>query len=288
MKTIANKTVLLTGASRGIGTFIAHELAKKQATVVCVSRSQAGLDQVCAEINTMGGKGINISFDISNVEELPNLVEKIEKFVGSVDILINNAGIEKYRAFQNYSLTDIQSVLSINLLAAMELTRLVLPNMLNQRSGHIVNIASLAAKKGHPYDSIYSASKAGLLMWADAIRQELVNTDVGISTICPGYISDYGLLADTGVPAPSLAGSSKSKDVAIAVIRAIEKNQAEVIVNGNFITENITKILFAIEQFSPTVGDKVNNLIGVTRLNQKRINSLSNEPYKIAESNLVK
>ncbi|MBD2448805.1 SDR family NAD(P)-dependent oxidoreductase [Nostoc sp. FACHB-152] len=288
MKTLANKTVLLTGASRGIGTFIAHELAKKQATVVCVSRSQAGLDQVCAEINAMGGKGIRIPFDISNIEELPNLVEKIEKFAGSVDILINNAGIEKYRAFQNYSLADIQSVLSINLVAAIELTRLVLPTMLHQRSGHIVNIASLAAKKGHPYDSIYSASKAGLLMWADAIRQELVTTGVGISTICPGYISDYGLLADTGVPAPSLVGSSKSKDVAIAVIRAIEKNQPEVIVNGNFITENITKFLFAIEQFFPTLGDKINNLIGVTKLNQKRIKNLSNDKYNISDSILVK
>jgi short-subunit dehydrogenase len=288
MKILANKTVLLTGASRGIGVFIAHELAKKQATVVCVSRSQAGLDQICAEINAMGGKGISIPFDISNVEELPNLVQKIEKFVGNVDILINNAGIEKYRAFQHYSFADIQSVLSINLLAAIELTRLILPTMLNQRSGHIVNIASLAAKKGHPYDSIYSASKAGLLMWADAIRQELVNTGVGISTICPGYISDYGLLADTGVPAPSLAGSSKSKDVAIAVIRAIETNQAEVIVNGNLITKNLTKFLFAIEQFFPTLGDKINNLIGVTKLNQKRIKNLSNDKYNISDSILVK
>ncbi|MBW4563649.1 MAG: SDR family NAD(P)-dependent oxidoreductase [Mojavia pulchra JT2-VF2] len=271
MTSIAGKTVLLTGASRGIGAFIARELAKNQATVIGVSRSQERLDQVCAEVNAMGGKGIGIPFDISNVEKLPVLLQQIEQLTGSVDILINNAGIEIYRAFQDYSLADIQSVLSINLVAAMELTRLVLPNMLHQGSGHIVNIASLAAKKGHPYDSIYSASKAGLLMWTDAVRQELTGTGVGISTICPGYISDHGLLADTGVAAPSLAGTSKSEDVAKAVVRAIGKNQAEVIINQNFVTETLTKLLFAVEQFFPRFGDSVNRWIGVTKLNQLRI-----------------
>jgi short-subunit dehydrogenase len=270
MTSIAGKTVVLTGASRGIGIFIARELAKKQVTVVGVSRSQEGLDKFCAEVNAMGGKGIGIPFDISDVEELPVLLRQIERVAGSVDILINNAGIEIYRAFQDYSLADLQSVLSTNLLAGMELTRLLLPSMLRQGSGHIVNIASLASKKGHPYDSVYSASKAGLLMWADAVRQELAGTGVGISAICPGYVSQQGMLADTGVPAPSLGGTSKPEDVAIAVVRAIEENKAEVIVNGDPITENLTKLLLAIEQFFPQVGDAVNRWLGVTRLNQMR------------------
>ena len=271
MTTVAGKTVVLTGASRGIGVFIARALAKKQATVVGISRSQEGLDKVCAEVNAMGGRGIGIPFDISDVEKLPVLLRQIEQLAGSVDIVINNAGIEIYRAFQDYSFADLQSILSINLLAAMELTRLVLPSMLHQGSGHIVNIASLASKKGHPYDSVYSASKAGLLMWSDAVRQELASTGVGISIICPGYISQQGMLADTGVPAPSLAGTSTPAEVAIAVLRAIEQNKAEVIVNGDLITENLTKLLFAIEQFFPRFGDAVNRWLGVTRLNQMRI-----------------
>ncbi|MEO0687812.1 MAG: SDR family NAD(P)-dependent oxidoreductase, partial [Cyanobacteria bacterium J06649_11] len=93
MTKIAGKTVLVTGISRGIGVFIARELAKKQATIVGVSRSQEGLDRVCAEINAMGIKAIGISCDISKVEQLSSLVEEIEELVGSVDILINNAGI---------------------------------------------------------------------------------------------------------------------------------------------------------------------------------------------------
>ena len=277
MTTIAGKTVLITGASRGLGRFIAHELAKEQATIVGVARSQTGLDRVCGEIEAMGGKAIGIAFDLSKVEQLSTLIAKIEQLVGSVDILINNAGTGIYRAFPNYSLAELQSVLSINLLTAMELTRLVLPNMLDRRSGHIVNIASLASKKGHPYDSIYSASKAGLLMWANALRQELANTGVGIASICPGYVSDCGLLADTGIPAPSLAGRSTPQDVAQAVIRAIAQNRAEIIVNGNLITENLTKVILATEQLFPRLGDSVNRWLGVTKLNQTRITSIDRQ-----------
>lgn len=147
MTTIAGKTVLLTGASRGIGVFIVRELAQKGATVIGISRSQAGLDRVCAEIKAMGGKAIGIPFDLSQVEQLPKLIKEIEKLFGSVDILINNAGMEIYKAFPDYSLAELQLIMSVNLLAAMELTRFVLPNMLHRRSGHIVNIASLASKK---------------------------------------------------------------------------------------------------------------------------------------------
>jgi short-subunit dehydrogenase len=288
MTTIAGKTVVLTGASRGIGVFIARALAEKQATIIGVSRSQEGLDKVCAEVDAMGGKAMGICFDISNVEELPILQRKINRLVGSVDILVNNAGIEIYRAFQDYALADLQSVLSVNLLAAMELTRLVLPSMLNQGSGHIVNMASLSGKKGHPYDSVYSASKAGLLMWSDAIRQELASTGVEISSICPGYVSQQGMLADTGVPVPSFGGVSTPADVAKAVVRAIEQNKAEVIVNGNLITKNLTKMLFAVEEFFPQFGDVVNQWIGVTKLNQMRIKNQSRAENSRKKSSLVK
>ena len=273
MTSLNNKTILLTGASRGIGACIARELAKQHATIVGVSRSQAELETICAQVNAFGGQGIGIPFDISDVEQLPALLQQVHRQVGSVDILINNAGIELYRAFQDYSLQEIQSVLSVNLVAAIELTRLLLPTMLEQRSGHIVNIASLAGKKGHPYDSIYSASKAGLLMWGNAVRQELVGTGVGISVICPGYVARQGMLADTGIPAPPLAGTSLPETVAIAVVRAIEQNKAEIIINQDPATEFITRLLLAVEQFFPRLGDAINQRLGVTRLNQMRIDN---------------
>lgn len=262
MKTIAGKTVLLTGASRGIGVFIARALAKEQAIVVGVSRSKLELEEFLAEVTAIGGKGYIFPYDISKVEKLSILVEEINQLVGPIDILINNAAIEKYRAFQDYSLEDIQSVLTTNLIAAMELTRLVLPNMLSRRNGHIVNIASLAGKKGTPYNSIYSASKAGLLVWTDAIRQELADTDVGVSVICPGYVA-AGMFAKTGMTPPSLANMSTPTEVAIATIRAIKQNQPELFLDGFF-----TKLLFAIGQISPQFGDTVFRWLGVTKMNK--------------------
>lgn len=274
MKTIAGETVLLTGASRGVGVFIARALAKEQVTVLGVSRSKEGLDKICGEVETAGGRGIGIPFDIRKVAELSALMQQVNELADPIDILINNAGIEKYGAFTDYDLEDLQSVLSTNLLAAMELTRLVLPSMLRRGSGHIVNIASLAGKKGAPYNSIYSASKAGLIMWTDAMRQELAGTGVEISVICPGYVSQAGMTFDTHVPAPSLAGTSTPTDVAIAVLRAIKQNKAEVIVNQGFMRGGLTRLLFAIGQVSPRFGDAVYRWLGVTKLNQMRVENL--------------
>jgi short-subunit dehydrogenase len=271
MTSIAGKTILLTGASRGIGAFIARSLAKEKVTIVGISRSKEGLNKIGAEITALGSEWIAINFDISQIEKLPTLVEQVNQRVGAVDILINNAGIELYCAFQDYSSTEIHSILTTNLIAVMELSRLILPAMLSKGSGHIVNIASLAGKKSPAYNSIYAASKAGLIGWNDALRQELRGTGVEISVICPGYVSQQGMSADTGVPVPRLSGTSPPIKVVDAVVRAIVHNQAEVVVNQDLLTETFTKFLLAIGLFSPRSGDAIFQWLGVTAANQKRL-----------------
>ena len=275
MTSLQGKTVLLTGASRGLGVFIARNLAKEQATIIGVSRSQFRLDEVGNQIKACGGRWISVPFDMKNVAELSTLANHIDEVAGPVDILINNAGVEMYRNFVDYSLEEMQSILTTNLMAAVEITRLLLPNMLERRSGHIVNIASVAGKKGVAYNSIYSASKAGLIMWTDAIRQELAGTDVNISAICPGYVSKVGMSANTRMPVPPLAGISTPTQVADAVIRSLKQNQAEVIVNESFITESLTKLMFAMGQICPEILDTIYRLIGVVKLNQNRAKKLN-------------
>jgi len=271
MTSIAGKTILLTGASRGIGAFMARTLAKEQVTIVGISRSKEGLNKIGAEVKAVGSEWIAVNFDISQIQELPILLEQINQRVGTIDILINNAGIEIYRAFQDYSTVEIQSILTTNLLAAMELSRLVLPTLLHKGSGHLVNIASLAGKKSPAYNSIYAASKAGLIGWSDALRQELAGTGVQISVICPGYVSQEGMSANTGVPVPKLSGISTPEKVALATIKAIKYNQAEVIVNQYFFTEWLTRLLLTICQIFPRLGDRVYRWIGVTTLNKMRV-----------------
>jgi short-subunit dehydrogenase len=262
MKTIAGKTVVLTGASGGIGAYIARALAKKKATVIGVSRSQEGLERICAEVDALGGKGISIPFDISKLEELPELVEKIEAMAGSVDILINNAAIEKWRPFQNYALEDIQSILTLNLHAPMELTRLLLPGMIERNSGQIVNISSGAGKKGNPFNSIYSASKAGLIMWSEGIRNELANTNIGVSAICPGC-TNAGMFLALDIPATKDTKVAEPTEVADVVIQAILQNKKEVIIDGLAI-----KVFFALSQLFPEWGDSMMQKSGVVEANR--------------------
>lgn len=262
MKNIVGKTVLLSGASGGIGAFIVRALAKEKVTIIGVSRSAEKLNKIRGEIDNFGGRFISIPFDITNLEALPILIERVEQLVGSVDILINNAAVEKYRPFQNYSSQDIEAMITTNLVAPMELTRLVLPTMLERNSGHIVNISSGSGKKGAPYNSIYSATKAGLIIWTDAIRQELVNTKVGTSVICPGY-TNAGMFHAFGLPSPHLARVAQPQEVAKAVIFAIKKNKPEIMLDGF-----LTRLLFAYVQIEPEFGDKIYRWIGLTKLNK--------------------
>lgn len=262
MKTIAGKLVVLTGASGGIGEFIARALAK-QATVVGISRSPAGLERIGAEVESLGGKWLGIPFDLCELDKLPDLVAQIQQLAGrDIDILINNAAIEKFRPFQTYTLADTQSILTTNLLSPMELTRLVLPSMLERGSGHIVNIASGSGKKGAPFNSIYSASKAGLIMWSDAIRQELADTNIGVSVVCPGC-TNAGMYLALGQIAPSAAQITEPTEVAEVVLQAIAQNQKEVVIDGFN-----TKFLFAVSQFFPQFGDMVFRKLGVVKTNQ--------------------
>ncbi len=265
MNNLTEKTVIITGAYGGIGSFITSRLAAEKARIVCVGRSKDKLDKLCTQIRNQGGNAIAIPFDISNIEWLSELVQKIYKEVNSIDILINNAAIEKYKYFPDYSQAEIQSILTTNLLSVMELTRLILPNMLKQNSGHIVNIASGSGKKGIPYNSVYSASKAGLIIWNDSIRQELSDTNVDVSLICPGY-TNAGMYPKGGAKAPQVARVAEPTEVAEAVITAIKQNKAEIMLDGA-----TSRILFALSQISPELGDAIYSSIGFKKIYQDAI-----------------
>ncbi len=261
-----NKTVLLTGASRGIGTYIAKTLAEEEAKIIGVARSEDGLNETKAEVEKDGGTFESLPFNLNRINDLTTLVDEAKALKGSIDILVNNAGIECYSEYQDYLADDVNDVLNINLHAPMELTRLLLPEML-ENGGHIVTIASLAGKKGVAYNTPYSASKAGLIMWTDGMRQELRGSRVGISVICPGYISDAGMFHDGYLDPPAMLGSSKPQAVADAVVKAIKNNSAEIIVNSGPI-----KPLLALGQISPRLGDSVVRIFGVSKVSKKRIN----------------
>ena len=260
------KVAIVTGASRGIGRVIAQSLAQKGSKIIAIARSMDNLSKTCQLIEDKGGQATPIMADMIQSENFDQLIERATSIYGRLDILVNNAGVEQYQYFKKYSSDYIDNCLKTNLHAPILLSKSILPQLLEQGSGHIINIASLAGKKGVSYNSIYSASKSGLIMWTDAIRQELSQTDVNISVVCPGFIRDSGMFHDSGQSAPKLLGSSLPQDVADGVIKCIRNNSAEVIVNPGPM-----KPLLALNQISPRLGDWVVKLFGVPEMNRKRI-----------------
>lgn len=261
-----DKVAIVTGASRGIGQIIALSLAKHGVKIVAIARSMDNLSKTCQMIEKNGGEATPIMADLTQTENFEHLIQRVNSVYGQLDYLINNAGIEQYEHFKNYSSDYIDKCLKTNLHAPILLSKIILPQLLTQGSGHIINIASLAGKKGVAYNAIYSASKSALINWTDAIRQELSQSPVNISVVCPGFIRESGMFHKAGILPPKLLGSSLPIDVADAVITSIRKKSAEVIVNPGPI-----KPLLALNQISPQLGDWVMKIFGIPEMNKKRI-----------------
>jgi short-subunit dehydrogenase len=258
--------VLITGASRGIGVFIAEEFAKRKANIILVARSMNGLQKTSDQIRKLGGKAHSISFDLRNISKMEALVRDIKRLTPFVDVIINNAGLEKYCHFSEYRSDDIVSLISVNLIAPMELTRLLLPDMLNRKRGHIINISSLGGKVGEIYNSIYSASKGGMDLWSGALRQELYGTGVKISVISPGYVTDSGMIYNIGVKTPPVIGNCTARDVAVKVIKSVMKSKSQMIVNSRPVKPFIIANLIF-----PGVVDAMARWIGISKLNKEKV-----------------
>lgn len=225
-------SALLTGGSRGLGPYIARALLGRGARVTLAARSAEDLQRVR---DTMDPDRVaTVSGDVTNEDDRNTIVADAEAAFGPVEVLVNNAGIESVLPFERYSEDEITSMIVVNLDAPIQLCRLVVPGMVDRRRGHVVNIASLAGKVAVPYNTVYSATKHGLVGFTYSLRAELHDTGVSASVICPGFVSEAGMFADRAHPdVPRGTGSwTTPPKVAAAVIRAIERDLADVVVSG--------------------------------------------------------
>lgn len=227
-----DKRVLLTGGSRGIGPVIAREMARRGAHVALAARSAAQLEETAAALRAFGTEVLVAPVDLTDAAQRAGLVEKVIRAFGRVDVLVNNAGLEIEGAYVDLQWEAIRETIEVNLAAPLHVTRLVLPDMVRRNEGHVVNIASIGATSGAPYDATYCATKAGLAEWVRALRLELADTGVHFSTIFPGYVTDAGMFARFGLKPPPMIGSCTPEQVARAVVRAVERREQEVIVNS--------------------------------------------------------
>jgi short-subunit dehydrogenase len=255
-------TVLVTGASGGLGIHIVRAFAHRGVRLALVAYPGNELPGLRAESEKLGCESIALVSDLRDRNERRKLLDAVIERFGRIDILVNNAGIEFTSFYHELDEQKILDVLNVNLEAPMLLTRMVLPQMLQQRRGHVVNMSSLAGKSGPAFQESYSASKAGLIAFTSSLRTTYQNTGFSASVIVPGFVEAgiYARLkADAGHPAPKLLGSLPPESVARAVLRAIEGDRQEIIVN-----QWPVRPLLALLALSPRFGQWVTNKLGTT------------------------
>ena len=213
---LEQKNVFITGSSRGIGLAIAHKFASLGANVVLNSRGEIS-EELLNEFKAYGVKVLAISGDVSDFADAKRMVDQAIEELGSVDVLVNNAGITQDTLLLKMTEVDFEKVLKVNLTGAFNMTQAVLKQMLKAREGAIINMSSVVGLMGNIGQANYAASKAGLIGFTKSVAREVANRNVRVNAIAPGMIeSDMtAVLTD------------KVKDAMLAQIPMKQFGQAE-------------------------------------------------------------
>jgi 3-oxoacyl-[acyl-carrier protein] reductase len=188
MSQLANQVAVVTGAGRGIGRAIALKFAGEGADIVCVSRTAENSEKVAAEVRALGRKAWAFSVDVANAASVNEAAEKILADAGRVDILVNNAGVTRDGLLMRMSDEDWDTVLNTNLKGAFLFTRALSRSFLKQRSGRIINVASVIGLIGNAGQANYSSSKAGLIGLTQSIAREFASRGITVNALAPGFI----------------------------------------------------------------------------------------------------
>lgn len=187
---LQGKSVLVTGASRGIGRAIALEFAKQGANVaVNYAGSENKAQKVVEEILQLGVKGFKIQADVSNESDVKGMVKEVISQFGQLDILINNAGVNKDNLLMRMKESEFDQVINTNLKGAFLCTKAVTRQMMKQKAGRIINVASIVGVSGNPGQANYVAAKAGVIGLTKTTAKELASRNVLVNAVAPGFIS---------------------------------------------------------------------------------------------------
>lgn len=187
---LKGKTAIVTGASRGIGKAIAIDLAKDGANVIVnYSGSEAKANEVVDEIKSLGGSAIVYRANVANIDEVQSMVKEAVSQFGSVDILVNNAGITRDNLIMRMKEDEWDDVININLKGVFNSTKAVTRQMMKQRAGRIINIASVVGVSGNPGQANYVAAKAGVIGLTKTTAKELASRNITVNAVAPGFIT---------------------------------------------------------------------------------------------------
>ncbi|MFN3408422.1 MAG: SDR family NAD(P)-dependent oxidoreductase [Limisphaerales bacterium] len=257
---LKGKRVLLTGASGGIGQQLTQRLAQEGARLALVAYPGVDLPLLSMATAVSGQPAVHLVSDLRVPSEWPRIADWCIAELGGVDVLINNAGIEFTRPFHELPESAVAEVLRVNLEAPMMLTHALLPSMLAQGTGHVVNMSSLAGCAGPALQEPYAATKAALRGFTASLRASYRGSGVSASVICPGFV-EAGIYpricAAAGRSAPRLLGAIPVDRVCDAVLRAIQTDAPEIIVS-----KFPVRPILALTALAPRCGEWLANRLG--------------------------
>ena len=225
---LAGRTVIVTGASSGIGREAAREFARRRAHVVLASRNREPLEALAEELTDYPGHRLVVPTDVTDRLAVEALVRRTVEEFDSVDVLVNNAGVGLFAPIAGGSLDNMHHVFNVNFWGPVHCIQATLPYMRRQRRGHIVNVSSIAGKVAAPYLGMYSATKFALRAVSDALRSELAGTGINVSTIYPGLTDtsiQENMMREVDVPGPpAFLRSARASAVARRIAQAVRWN----------------------------------------------------------------
>jgi NADP-dependent 3-hydroxy acid dehydrogenase YdfG len=206
-KNIEGKVVVITGASSGLGEATARLLSTEGATVVLGARRGERIHALAAELASAGGKALAIPTDVTDCEQVRNLVDRAVNVYGRVDVILNNAGIMPHSPLERLKVGDWNRTIDVNLKGVLYGIAAVLPHMKAQKSGHILITSSVAGHKVRPGSAVYAATKAAVRVIAEGLRQEVKPYNIRTTVISPGAVKTE--LADS-ITEPDIAQSVRA------------------------------------------------------------------------------
>ncbi len=189
MNEIKGKVAIITGAGRGIGRATAHALAKEGVQIGLIGLTMANLEKVAQELSDYEVNVSAATADVSDLKSVEEAVEHIKSDLGPIDILVNNAGTAKFGGFLDLSPEEWENIIKVNLMGVYNVTRAVLPEMVERKAGDIVNVSSSAGQRGAPVTSAYSASKFAVLGLSESLMLEVRKHNIRVTALTPSTVA---------------------------------------------------------------------------------------------------
>ncbi|MGX2960327.1 SDR family NAD(P)-dependent oxidoreductase [Peribacillus sp. JNUCC 23] len=190
MSRLLNKCVVITGASGGIGKEVARKAAKQGARVVLLARNTDKLEELRNELNNQyGDVAYSYTLDVSDMKKIVEVFTEIYAHVGEIDVLVNNAGYGTFKEVDETDTDEIQAMFRVNVIGLMACTKMVVSAMKRRKSGHIINVASMAGKIATPKSTLYSSTKFAVIGYSNALRLEVMRDGIHVTTVNPGPIA---------------------------------------------------------------------------------------------------